>query len=772
MDFNQWFSAQYPHIPLSGAHAAITLSSEGGTIPFIARYRKEQTGNLDEVAIEQAIQAHAKWKEIGTRKEFILSEISAQGKLTEELRELITGTYDLTALEDLYLPFKRKKKTKATLAKEAGLEPLAEWIWQSGHEAGSDEGEAPEVRAKAFINVEAKIETEAAALEGAHHILVERLAEMQELRQFVREELFERGIVSTTRGEKAKEQSKFERYFDFNEPVASLRKPANSHRYLALRRGEAEGELQVRIGGGAEAEAFDQRLLRRFEQAACVVPTSTCTALLKKAARFALKYHVYLSIEAEVHGTMKEGADEAAIAVFADNVRTVLLGSPYGARTVLGVDPGLRTGCKLALVDKAGSYVASAVVHTLGDGDRAKAKALLKELSQKAGLEALAVGNGTGGREAEAFFRQLIKELGLSIPVALVSEAGASVYSASEVARREFPDLDLTVRGAISIARRFQDPLAELVKVDPKSIGVGQYQHDVNQQSLKSSLERVVESCVNSVGVNLNTASEYLLSFVSGIGPALAKAIVEFRAQRGLFSSRQQLLEVPRFGAKAFEQSAGFLRVPDGVNPLDATGVHPERYGVLEEYAAERGMAIASLLGEGVKVLRADKSLKERLGEFTFGDVVAELEKPGRDPRDPFVTMEFREGISEIADLTEGMVCPGVVTNVTNFGAFVDIGVHQDGLVHLSQLSDTFVKDPRDVVTPGQRVTVRVLEVNREKKQIALSMKSEDKSGAHSGSSRASASRVYGDVKRGKPSRPEQEIRVANTPFAALLSQK
>lgn len=768
MDFNQWFSVQYPHIPLSGAHAAITLASEGGTIPFIARYRKEQTGNLDEVAIEQAIQAHAKWKEMGARKEFILGEINAQGKLTEELRELITGTYDLTALEDLYLPFKRKKKTKATLAKEAGLEPLADWIWRSGHEAGSDAGETPESYAKAFINVEAKIETEAAALEGAHHILVERLAEMQELRQFVREELFERGIVSSTKGEKAKDQSKFERYFEFNEPVASLRKPAHSHRYLALRRGEAEGELQVRIGGGAESEAFDQRLLRRFEQAACAVATSSCAPILKKAARFALKYHVYLSIEAEVHGTLKEAADEAAITVFADNVRTVLLGSPFGARTVLGVDPGLRTGCKLALVDKAGSYVASAVVHTLGDGDRAKAKALLKELSQKAGLEALAVGNGTGGREAEAFFRQLLKELGLSIPVALVSEAGASVYSASEVARREFPELDLTVRGAISIARRFQDPLAELVKVDPKSIGVGQYQHDVNQQSLKSSLERVVESCVNSVGVNLNTASEYLLSFVSGIGPALAKAIVEFRAQRGLFSSRKQLLEVPRFGAKAFEQSAGFLRVPDGENPLDATGVHPERYGVLEEYAAERGMSVASLLGDGVKVLRVDKALKDRLGEFTFGDVVSELEKPGRDPRDPFVTMEFREGISEIADLTEGMVCPGVVTNVTNFGAFVDIGVHQDGLVHLSQLSDTFVKDPRDVVTPGQRVTVRVLEVNREKKQIALSMKSEDKSAGY----RSSAPRPTTDVRRVRPPRSEQEVRVSNTPFAALLSQK
>ena len=767
MDFNQWFSAQYPHIPLSGAHAAITLSGEGGTIPFIARYRKEQTGNLDEVAIEQAIQADAKWKEIRARKEFILGEIDAQGKLSDELRDLVAGTYDLTALEDIYLPFKRKKKTKATLAKEAGLAPLAEWIWRSGHEVGSDGGETPEARAKTFINVEAKIETEAAALEGAHHILVERLAEMQELRQFVREELFERGIISSTKGEKAKDQSKFERYFDFHEPVASLRKPANSHRYLALRRGEAEGELQVRIGGGAEAEAFEQRLLRRFEQAACSVAVSSCAAILKKAARFALKYHVYLSIEAEVHSTLKEGADEAAIGVFADNVRTVLLGSPFGARTVLGVDPGLRTGCKLALVDKAGSYVASAVVHTLGEGDRSKAKALLKELSQKAGLEAIAVGNGTGGREAEAFFRQLIKELSLAIPVALVSEAGASIYSASEVARREFPDLDLTVRGAISIARRFQDPLAELVKVDPKSIGVGQYQHDVNQQSLKGSLERVVESCVNSVGVNLNTASEYLLSFVSGIGPALAKAIVEFRSQRGLFASRQQLLEVPRFGAKAFEQAAGFLRVLDGQNPLDATGVHPERYGVLEDYAEGRGMAVASLLGDGVKALRADRALKERLGEFTFGDIVAELEKPGRDPRDPFVTMEFRDGISEIADLTEGMVCPGVVTNVTNFGAFVDIGVHQDGLVHISQLSDTFVKDPREVVSPGQRVTVRVLEVNREKKQIALSMKSEDKSAGY-----LSAPRATSDVRRVKPSRPEQEVRVANTPFAALFSQK
>lgn len=770
MNFDQWFTSQFPHIPLSGAHAAISLSEAGGTIPFIARYRKEQTGNLDEVAIEQAIQAQARWKQIGERKAFILSEIEAQGKLTDSLRALLEGTFDLTALEDIYLPYKRKKKTKATLAKEAGLEPFADWIWRAGHEAGFDGGETPESRAKLFLNPEAKIDTEAAALEGAHAILVERLSEAQDLRQFVRSELLERGIVSSCKGEKAKEPSKFDRYFDYHELVSSLRKGEHSHRYLALRRGEAEGELQVRIGGGAEDELFQQRLLRRFEEAACGVERTTCAATLKKAARFALKYYVYLSIEAEIHSMLKEIADEAAIAVFADNVRTVLLGSPFGARTVLGVDPGLRTGCKLALVDRAGSYVASAVVHTLGEGDRSKARALIKELSQKAGLEAIAVGNGTGGREAEEFFRALVKEQGLTIPVALVSEAGASVYSASEIARREFPDLDLTVRGAISIARRFQDPLAELVKVDPKSIGVGQYQHDVNQQSLKGSLERVVESCVNAVGVNLNTASEYLLSFVSGIGPALAKGIVEYRGQKGLFSSRQQLLEVPRFGSKAFEQAAGFLRVADAAHPLDATGVHPEQYGVLEEFAAEEGIEVAALLGAGVARVRSSSRLRERLGEFTFRDVIAELEKPGRDPRDPFVTMEFREGISEMSDLTEGMVCPGIVTNVTNFGAFVDIGVHQDGLVHISQLSDTFVKDPRDVVTTGQRVVVRVLEVNSQKKQIALSMKAADRAEQHSrGSMSVTSSRI--PEKRGKQERTEQEVRVAHTPFAALLSQ-
>jgi uncharacterized protein len=769
MNFDQWFSSQFPHIPLSGAHAAISLSEAGGTIPFIARYRKEQTGNLDEVAIEQAIQAQARWKQIGERKTFILSEIEAQGKLTDSLRGLLEGTFDLTALEDIYLPYKRKKKTKATLAKEAGLEPLAEWIWRSGHEVGFDAGETPESRAKQFLNPEAKIETEAAALEGAHYILVERLSESQDLRQFVRTELLERGILSSSKGEKAKEPSKFDRYFDYHELVSSLRKGEHSHRYLALRRGEAEGELQVRMGGGAEDESFQQRLLRRFEEAACCVERSTCAALLKKSARFALKYHVYLSIEAEIHTMLKEVADDAAITVFADNVRTVLLGSPFGARTVLGVDPGLRTGCKLALVDKAGGYVASAVVHTLGDGDRAKARSLIKELSQKAGLEAIAVGNGTGGREAEEFFRALVKEQGLSIPVALVSEAGASVYSASEIARREFPELDLTVRGAISIARRFQDPLAELVKVDPKSIGVGQYQHDVNQQSLKTSLERVVESCVNAVGVNLNTASEYLLSFVSGIGPALAKGIVEFRGQKGLFSSRQQLLEVPRFGTKAFEQAAGFLRVAGAAHPLDATGVHPEQYGVLEEFAAEEGIEVSSLLGAGVARVRSASRLKERLGEFTFRDVIAELEKPGRDPRDPFVTMEFREGIAEMSDLVEGMVCPGVVTNVTNFGAFVDIGVHQDGLVHISQLSDTFVKDPRDVVTTGQRVVVRVLEVNLEKKQIALSMKAGDRTDEKSRGS--SPMKSSGGDRRSKPARIEPDVRVAHTPFAALLNQ-
>jgi uncharacterized protein len=642
-----------------------------------------------------------------------------------------------------------------------------------------DQGKAPETVAAEFVDPEKKVADVAAALEGAHHILTERLSEMVHLRQFVRDTLSERGFISSTKGEKAKTPSKFENYFSFSESILSLRKPENSHRYLALRRGEAEGELALTMGSSGGDGSLEAEMLARFEREACSNDRSTCRSLLHRAAKFSYKYYVAVSIEAEIHTAIKAGADEAAIAVFADNVRNVLLASPFGAKSVLGVDPGIRTGCKLALVDAAGTFIASAVLHTNSDAERAKGKALLKQLAEKANLKAIAVGNGTAGRETEALLRQFVTELNLSVPVVMVSESGASIYSASDVARAEFPDIDLTIRGAISIARRLQDPLAELVKVDPKSIGVGQYQHDVNQQELKASLSRVVESCVNAVGVNLNTASEYLLSFVAGIGPALAKNIVECRSQNGLFKTRQDILKVPRFGNKAFEQAAGFLRIPGGDNPLDNTGVHPEQYPVLEAYAAKKGVSVATVLGQGVAALRTDKELKQQLGEFSFADVIAELEKPGRDPREDFVRMEFRDGISEIKDLEPGMECPGIVTNVTNFGAFVDIGVHQDGLVHISQLRDSFVKDPRDVVKPGDRVKVRVVEVNLEKKQIALSMRAPGSDGVRAGASRPAGrdgvvSKAAGPSTHRKRDSvqppPPVQASIGNNPFAQFAA--
>ena len=563
------------------------------------------------------------------------------------------------------------------------------------------------------------------AVSGAQDILIERLSEIQELRQNVRVAMFERGSAKTEKGEKVQPNSKFDRYFEYNETVQSLLEPTNSHRYLAIRRGWMEGELKLSIGG--TDDAFEADLLKSFETAACTVADSPGAAVLHKAARLAFKAHVLTSIDAEVHKALKEVADLAAIKVFAENVRKLLLASPFGPRAVLGVDPGLRTGCKVAAVDDSGKFVAHTVMRMQSTAEKANAKVLLGEVLKNANIRAIAIGNGTAGRETESFVRAAVKELGLSVPVVMVNESGASVYSASDVAREEFPELDVTVRGAISIARRLQDPLSELVKIDPKSIGVGQYQHDVSPHALKKSLDLVVDSCVNGVGVNLNTASYHLLSHVSGIGPGLAKSIVEYRGTKGLFKSRMELLKVPRFAQKSFEQSAGFLRIPDSENPLDNTGVHPERYPLLEGLATKLGKGVRDLVGSGVALVRGAKELRDEIGAFTFDDIIKELEKPGRDPREEFVAFQYREDIHEVKDLKEGMMCPGIVTNVTNFGAFVDIGVHQDGLVHISQLSDRYVKDPREVVNPGDRVQVRVLEVIHEKNQIALSMKGNSK---------------------------------------------
>ena len=777
MTFETWFQSLHPEVPIPSALAVLNLAGEGATVPFIARYRKEQTGNLDEVGIQAAIDGKEKWEEILKRQAFIVEEIERQGKLTEELKSKILGTFHLDSLEDIYLPYKLKRKTKATMAKEAGLEPLANWIWDLGHGlAAAEPGQTLEAFAAGFLNEEAKIVDASAALAGAQDILIERLAETEELRQFTRQTVFERGCARTGKAEKAKPHSKYERYFDYFEPVQSLLKPENSHRYLAMRRGWMEEELMLNIGGAPEDAAYDETLTSRFEAAACSVPESPGAEILARAARLALKGYVLPSIDTEVHRSLKEVADEAAIRVFAENVRKLLLAAPFGSKAVLGVDPGIRTGCKLAVVDDAGKFIASTVMYLQSKGEQENAKKLLEATIRNGNIRAIAVGNGTAGRETEDFIRQTLRELEMtSVPVVMVNESGASIYSASEVAREEFPELDVTVRGAISIARRLQDPLAELVKIDPKSIGVGQYQHDVSQPALKKSLDFVVDICVNSVGVNLNTASYHLLEHVSGIGPSMARKIVEHRSAIGLFKSRQQLLDIPRFSKKTFEQAAGFLRIPNGEHPLDNTGVHPERYPALESLAARLGKDVRELTGSGVALVKQDAQLKTEVGEFTFDDIVAELAKPGRDPRETFSAFAYREDIHTLADLTPGMICPGIVTNVTNFGAFVDIGVHQDGLVHISQLADRFVKDPRDVVNPGDRVTVRVLEINLEKNQIALSMKSESRGEGNApgaGVSRPAggpARRPQGGSRppQGKPA-PKPQPKGFNNPFAQL----
>lgn len=717
--------------------AVLALNSEGATVPFIARYRKEKTGNLDEVQIRAVIEAFTDYNEILKRREYVIGEIEKQGNLSDDLKKSLNESWDLNEIEEIYRPYKKKKKSKATLAREAGIAPLADWIWSLGRGEITD-ATTLEVKAKEFINPAKLYATYDEVLRGAQHILVEKLSNDVSLRQQVRDEFYNNGKVKSVKTPEFKAHSKYEMYAEYSEAVKSLDSRKASHRYLALRRGWQEGELKVTM------EADEESLQRKFE-AVTIAVNSQATEFLKTTAKTALTVHVIPSISNELHSLLKERADLDAILVFAENVRNVLMSSPFGPKVVLGVDPGVRTGCKIALIDKSAHFISHTVMHLQGDDAKAKAKTLIGETLQKIKIEAIAIGNGTGGREAEAFIRGVLKDLGAEVPVIMISESGASVYSASDVAREEFPDLDLTVRGAISIARRLQDPLAELVKIEPKSIGVGQYQHDVNQVKLKKSLEDVVESCVNNVGVELNTASASLLQYVSGIGPAIAKNIVGYRQQHGLFKEREELLKVPQFSTKAYEQAAGFLRIADGKTVLDRTGIHPERYSAVREMAQEVGATVSALIGPGAEKI---KGLREKwaklIGEFTFDDIVRELEKPGRDPRDMFKVFQYRDDIHELKDLKAGMICPGIVTNVTNFGAFVDIGVHQDGLVHISELSHQFVEDPRKVVNPGDQVQVKVLAVDLDKSQISLTMKLEEKPKVEARAARADQPRREG----------------------------
>lgn len=698
------------NLPLKGVNATVELLDEGGTVPFISRYRKEATGSLDEVQIMHIRDELERLRQLEQRRESILKSIESQNKLTEELKAQLLEAETLSKLEDLYLPYKPKRRTKATMAREKGLEPLAQFILEQKND--SVQGEAEK-----FISEEKGVASSEEALDGARDIIAEIVSENALVREEIRE-LFKKTAIIKSRLVKGKEEAgeKFQDYFEWDEKLMSC----PSHRMLAMRRGEKEDVLILDI------VVDNEEALVQIEKK-IITSRGEAAAQIKEAIADGYKRLLQPGIEAEMRLLTKQQAEEKAIVVFADNLRELLLASPLGQKSILGIDPGFKSGCKVVALNKEGKLLEETVIYP-HEPQRRKVEAEMVVLAfcQKHNIEAIAIGNGTASRETEQFVRG-IDILPKEISVIVVSEAGASVYSASDVAREEFADYDLTVRGAVSIGRRLADPLAELVKIDPKAIGVGQYQHDVDQGNLKNKLDEVVGSCVNAVGVELNTASKQLLSYVSGIGPSLAQNIVEYRNEHGAFKSRKELLKVPRMGEKVYELSAGFLRVRNGIHPLDKSAVHPESYHIVETMAADLNCSIDDLIEK--KELRSKikpaEYVSEKIGLPTLKDILAELEKPGRDPRKLFEAFSFDEHVHEIRDLREGMRLPGIVTNVTNFGAFVDVGVHQDGLVHISQLADEFVDDPNKVVKVGQKVWVNVTEVDEKRKRIALSMKGE-----------------------------------------------
>jgi uncharacterized protein len=689
----------------------LQLQEDGATVPFIARYRKEMTGGLDEVQIRGVLDATRRLRELEERRAAVVASIEQQEKMTPELARALAAATTRSELEDLYLPFRPKRRTRATIARERGLEPLADLVWRQDLASGDRLAEAA-----AFVSEERGVGDTEAALAGARDICAERVAEDAALRGLARRLAGRKGVLrSEAAPAKRGEKTRFETYYDYAEPISS----APSHRVLAILRGESEGVLRARLALPDEeiVPALTARVVRR--------PRALFAGDLRAAVEDGWERLLRPSLEGELRGELKERADVAAVEVFAENLRHLLLAPPAGTRAVIAMDPGLRTGVKVAVLEGTGRLADTATLYTeRGAAERERAAAAFSALVARHRPELVAVGNGTGGREAEEFVRAALGTAGVAVPVVSVSEQGASVYSASDGARDEFPDLDVSLRGAISIGRRLQDPLAELVKIDPKSIGVGQYQHDVDQAALRRKLGEVVDSCVNAVGVDLNTASPQLLEHVSGVGPNLARKIVEHRERQGAFPSRAALRKVSGLGPKAFEQAAGFLRVR-GDEPLDASAVHPERYGVVQRMARDLGVAPGGLVGSAELVRRIDwrRYVEGDMGEPTLRDILAELEKPGRDPRGDFSAPSFREDLRELADVREGMVLDGVVTNVTAFGAFVDVGVHQDGLVHVSQLSTRYVRDPAEVVRVGDRVRVKVLGVDLDRRRLSLSVK-------------------------------------------------
>lgn len=703
-------------LPESKVENTLRLLDDGCTIPFISRYRKERTGGLDEVQIAQISDWNSKLGEMAKRKETIIKTIVDLNKMTDELRGRIDNCWDAVELEDIYLPYKPKRRTKAQIAREQGLEPLSAILLMQRESS-------PTQAAKRFVKDD--VPTVEAAIKGAQDIIAEIVNEDERSRNQVRGQ-FRREAVITSKVIKAKadsdEAAKYSDYFDFSEPL----RRCSSHRLLAMRRGEADGVLRVSIS--ADDDECTERLKRLF-----VRGNGQCCRLVAEAVEDGYKRLLKPSIETEFATMSKEKADEEAISVFSENLRQLLLSAPLGQKRVMGVDPGFRTGCKVVCLDAQGNLLHhEAIFPHPPVAKPTQAESQVRNMLSMYGIEAIAIGNGTASRETKEFIDRIVKagradgaSHGKSIKVFVVSEDGASVYSASKVARDEFPDKDVTVRGAVSIGRRLMDPLAELVKIDPKSIGVGQYQHDVDQTKLKKSLDQTVEICVNTVGVNLNTASQHLLTYVSGLGPTLAKNIVEYRREHGAFTNRAQLKKVPRLGPAAFEQCAGFLRIPDAKNPLDNSAVHPESYKIVEQMAKDSGCTVVELIQseDKRKAVNIHRYITPEVGLPTLKDIMSELEKPGRDPREQIEEFEFAANVTSIEHLSEGMVLPGIVTNITNFGAFVDVGVHNDGLVHISQLADRYVSDPTQVVHLHQHVKVRVTEIDYKRKRISLSMR-------------------------------------------------
>ncbi len=704
-------------LPVSSVERTLELFGEGNTLPFIARYRKEVTGGLDEVQLRDVRDRAQYLTELEERRAAVLKSIQEQGKLDDALKAKIVGAATKQVLEDLYLPYKPKRRTRATIARERGLAPLAEQLWQ-----GALDDAGVRAAAVAFVLADGEVPDVDAAVQGAKDILAEQVAEDAAVRGWIREVTRTKGAVKSARSYgRTEEHSKFSDYFDFREPLGTI----PSHRVLAIRRGETEGELVWSV----DAPVVDivPKLQRDVTGARQAVTT------LAQVADDAYNRLLAPSIEVELRLELKTRADEEAIIIFGRNLEQLLLSAPAGEKSVLGLDPGFRSGVKIALVSRTGALQHTDTLY-LHQEDRFAAT--IRAVVARFKPELIAIGNGTASRETETLVRATLREMEPPAPtVVVVSEAGASVYSASDVAREEFPELDVSIRGAVSIARRLQDPLAELVKIDPKSIGVGQYQHDVNQPKLRQRLDDIVESCVNRVGVEVNTASAQLLAYVSGVGPALAQSIVATRDAKGGFAARKELQDVPRLGAKAFEQAGGFLRVRGGSHPLDGSAVHPERYALVARIAKDRGVSLQELIGNEALLSSLDLKpyVSENVGMPTLIDIVAELRKPGRDPRESFVPPAFRDDVTEPKHLASGMVLEGVVTNIVAFGAFVDIGVHQDGLVHVSQLSDRFVKDPNDVVQVGQKVTVTVQSVDLARNRIALTMKTGEKPTAAAG---------------------------------------